>query len=278
MIKEIAKGDEVTVFYGKVYFGKNHELCLCPHKEKHVTKDFNLLLKNVSSGSKTRSGLKRAIDSSTAPNIENIENILTPTISLTSTLTSTDDESVSTNHLNFITADVLLECSAVRFIVSVAPEVSAKKQKTCVQTMVPIDEDQSMSEQSAKDQNAASEDALCGMGVGLVSSQRFSRKVKEQLEACNVLEPTNVILDCEFCSLTLKTSMNFVSHLRNHKLEALFTCPFCKRIFGIYPHYIEHMKNHFFDMISKGFEFLLSSKNKKKVKLTMLSQHRKVLI
>ena len=129
--------------------------------------------------------------------------------------------------------------------------------------MVPIDEDQSMSEQSAEDQNAASEDALCGISVSLVSSQRFSRRVKEQLEACNELEPSNVILDCEFCSLTLKTSMDFVSHLRVHKLEALFTCPFCNRIFGSYPRYVEHMKNHFFDMSSKGFEFLLSSKNKK---------------
>ena len=70
-IKKIATGDEVTVFYGKEYFGKKNELCLCPHKEKHVSKDCNLLLKNVSSGSKTRSGLKRTINSSTAPNIEN---------------------------------------------------------------------------------------------------------------------------------------------------------------------------------------------------------------
>ena len=129
--------------------------------------------------------------------------------------------------MNFETADVLLEeCSAGPSIVSVAPEVSAKKQKTFVQTMVPIDEDQSMSEQSAEDQNAASEDALCGISVGLVSSQRFSRRVKEQLEACNELEPSNVILDCEFCSLTLKTSMDFVSHLRVHKLEAFFYLPF----------------------------------------------------
>ena len=66
--------------------------------------------------------------------------------------------------MNFETADVLLEeSSAGPFIVSVAPEVSAKKQKTFVQTMVPIDEDQSMSEQSAEDQNAASEYALCGI-------------------------------------------------------------------------------------------------------------------
>ena len=119
---------------------------MCPHKEKHLTKCFNLLLANVSSGSKTISGLKLTINSSTAPNIEN-EYAVTPTKSLTSTLSSTNKESVSTNHVNFETADVLLEdSSAVPFIVSLAPEVSAKKQKTFVQTMVPIDEDQSKSE------------------------------------------------------------------------------------------------------------------------------------
>ena len=127
VIKKIATGDEVTVFYGKEYFGKNNELCLCPHKEKHVTKDFNFLLENVYSGSKTRSVLKRTINSSTAPNIEN-KNVK-PNKSLTS-LTSANEESVSTNHVNFETADVLLEeSSAGPSIVSVAPEVSAKKQK-----------------------------------------------------------------------------------------------------------------------------------------------------
>ena len=107
-----------------------------------------------------------------------------------------------------------------------------------------MDEDQSMSEQSATDKNAASEDAPCGISVGILSSQRFSRRVTDQLEPRKKLESSNVVLDCDLCKLKLKTSMEFVSHLRVHKLEALFTCPFCQRIFASYPRYVEHKKNH----------------------------------
>ena len=72
-----------------------------------------------------------------------------------------------------------------------------------------------MSEQSATD-NAASEDAPCGISVGFLSSQRFSRRVVDQLEARKKLESSNVVLDCDLCKLKLKTSMEFVSHLRVH--------------------------------------------------------------
>ena len=107
-----------------------------------------------------------------------------------------------------------------------------------------MDEDQSMSEQSATDKNAASEDAPCGISVGFLSSQRFSRRVTDQLEACKKLESNNVVLDCDLCKLKLKTSMECLSHLRVHKIEALCTCPLRQRIFASYPRYVEHMKNH----------------------------------
>ena len=54
---------------------------------------------------------KRAIECSTAPNIEK-KNALTPTKRLTSTFTSTNVEIVCTNHVNFETAVALLKDSS----------------------------------------------------------------------------------------------------------------------------------------------------------------------
>ena len=60
VIRDVEKGDEITVFYGKEYFGKNNELCLCPDKEKYVSKDFNDIFQLNALCSTTRSGLKRS--------------------------------------------------------------------------------------------------------------------------------------------------------------------------------------------------------------------------
>ena len=121
-----------------------------------------------------------------------------------------------------------------------------------------------LSEQSDTDKYATSSGGvLCSSDVpsGFASSQRFSKRVREQQEGFEENETSNISLGCEFCAEVLKTSSEFISHLRNHKLEALFTCPFCQRIFGSYPRFVEHLKNHFFDLASKNLAKLTSSQN-----------------
>ena len=121
------------------------------------------------------------------------------------------------------------------------------------------------SEQSDTDKYAASSGGVfCSSDVpsGFESSQRFSKRVREQQEGFEENETSNISLGSEFCAEGLKTSSEFISHLRKHKLEALFTCPFCQRIFGSYPRFVEHLKNYFFDLASKNLAKLMSSQNK----------------
>ena len=42
-LRDVNEGEEITVLYGKNYFGSNKEFCLCPFKEDHQPKAINAL-------------------------------------------------------------------------------------------------------------------------------------------------------------------------------------------------------------------------------------------
>ena len=53
-LTNINKGDEVTVSYGKNYFGRNKEFCMCPFTEEHQSKDIDKIFTALTRS--TRSG------------------------------------------------------------------------------------------------------------------------------------------------------------------------------------------------------------------------------
>ena len=53
-LTNINKGDEVTVSYGKSYFGRNKEFCMCPFTEEHQSKDIGKIFTEPTRS--TRSG------------------------------------------------------------------------------------------------------------------------------------------------------------------------------------------------------------------------------
>ena len=43
-LREVNEGEEITVSYGKNYFGKNREFCMCPFKEDHISKSLDTII------------------------------------------------------------------------------------------------------------------------------------------------------------------------------------------------------------------------------------------
>ena len=44
VVRKISQGHEITVDYGRLYFGPNKEFCQCPHKKEHQSKLINQIV------------------------------------------------------------------------------------------------------------------------------------------------------------------------------------------------------------------------------------------
>ena len=54
ILREINEGEEITVSYGKKYFGKNREFCMCPFKEDQKSESLDTIFS--APAKRTRSG------------------------------------------------------------------------------------------------------------------------------------------------------------------------------------------------------------------------------